>query len=360
MIHNGQGIQSRIRYAPIHYWAVLGYGIVCGIGAHNPIVGFVCLALFALVGSLITIIKNLPILMLVMFIGAISVVFPPLGIIAFLFMVYLFIRRLSFLLHNLHLVLVGIANYALACGLFCFGAAMGPNISSFCIMAVIGGLVFHSSLAWANRKGYSTEQTIEIMSVIPLLLISFILPFLKLHFGADHLSPDTTFTHVPDTAPMVGAPVEAAALNSTAFHPVVTDMHPIPIDHAANALHMTSFGDIPHPFVMGSLYSSNHINGGNLIQSTTNQMEASMHHYAGNDLIQNHLGQVTGRVMHQGNTDIIQNNLNQVTGMLVHNGNTVEIQNHLGQITGRVVLQGNENVIENSAGQITGRIIHMS
>lgn len=352
--------QTGVRFDKIHIISVLAYAMICALGSLCPPIGVAFIALFALVGSFIAIIRNIPILMLVLLIGGLSVAIPPIGIVAFLIMVYLFIRRVGFLIHHWKLILLGIFAYSSAIGLVFLGSLFNGNVLGICAMGVIGGLIFHAVLNWANSNGYATEKAIEIMSIIPLLLISFILPFLKLHFGADHLNPDMNVAHGVDTAPVTPAVVDAAAMNTALIHPHGLNPNPTIGGNVINGVHYTPVPATDMaPSVMTGTMQSHHLGVVDALGSTSSPIHPVFDQFLGRtEVIDNHLGQLTARVVHHGNTDILQNSMGREIGRFVHQENTTIVQDSTGQMVGRIIHDGNVDTIHDANDLLIGRITH--
>ncbi len=368
--------QARVRYDTIHIVSVLAYAMICGLGSLCPPIGVAFIALFALVGTFIAIIRNIQILMLVLFIGGLSVAIPPIGIVAFLIMVYLFIRRVGFLIHHWKLILLGIVAYSMAMGVMYLGSLFNGNVLAICAMGVIGGLIFHSVLHWANTNGYSAEKAIEIMSIIPLLLISIILPFLKLHFGADHLNPDMNVAHGIDTPVAPSAVMDTVALNSAMLQHHNIDPTPIVLDGSHfQPVSSAAFGSDgvietmqPHHFTgienIGSSSGAihpvfDHILGrSSVIDNQLGQLTARIIHNGNTDILQNQAGQNIGRLVHQGDTTIVQNSMTQTVGLIIHHGNMDTLQDMNGMMVGKITHTGNADVIQAPSGLQMGRIVH--
>ena len=352
--------QAGVRYDKIHVVSVLAYAMICGLGSLCPPVGVAFIAIFALIGTFIAIIRNIQILMLVLFIGGLSVAIPPIGFVAFLIMVYLFIRRVRFLIYHWKLILLGIMAYSMAIGLMYLGSLFNENVLAICAMGVIGGLVFHSVLDWARSNGYSAEKAIEIMSIIPLLLISFILPFLKLHFGADHLNPDMNTVHGVDIPAAPTAVMDTAALNNAMLP--THGLNPMPIvgSDVMNGVHVTPLPvtDLGPAGVIGAV-QSHPLGNFDTFGSSLAPIHPVFDHFFGkSDVIDNQLGQLTSRIVHHGNTDILQNSLGHDIGWFVHQGNTTIVQNSMGQMVGQIVHQGNVDSIHDANNILIGRITH--
>ncbi|MFS0864554.1 hypothetical protein, partial [Fredinandcohnia sp. 179-A 10B2 NHS] len=61
----------------------------------------------------------------------------------------------------------------------------GYSLTEPVLMAVLSGVSMHFLLRWLYRHGYSSSSALGIMGSVPLIIISFVLPFLKMHVSLD-------------------------------------------------------------------------------------------------------------------------------------------------------------------------------
>ncbi len=338
----------------VRLFAPILYGFICGVGSYSHDLGIAGIALFALIGSLISIFKNLSLFLGMLALGIASIVFPPLGIVAVCVMVFLFFRRLSFLLQHIHLIILGLGCYGLAFVLI-YAAPLEAAQQDWRVPVAIwllGSVAFHLALLMAKKMGYSAKVALEIMSLLPLLLIAFILPFLKLHIGVDHVGPDVS---LPDHAMNVMPTAEAHAVGAGAIQNPHFESHPTPaFSHVAHQPVVIN-GEKPLP-VMGNINSPNldavqqhslgstnwtngnvmngQIGGQDIIQNTTGQTVASVQHFGNQDLIKDPMGQTVASVHQLGNQEIIQNSSSQTVSPVQHFGNQDLIKDPLGMSQG--------------------------
>lgn len=137
------------------------------------------------------------IVVLAVMIGGLCVLFPFLAPVAFILAVVFFVMRIRFIIRNIYAILAGAYVYGL---LAAFGAShiglLGYEAYALAAAAV---LVLHVILKWLYRMGYTTKQAFGIMGLMPLLVVAFVLPFLKIPVvhGDVVVSPDV----YPDAAP---------------------------------------------------------------------------------------------------------------------------------------------------------------
>lgn len=195
------GYASHLRDNSVHWAAVGAYALLCAIGSVSQEAGAVLLILFAVGASLRALFRNAWMIALMLLAAGLGTVFPPVGIAIAVIAAILFLRRISFLLD--HAVLIGL-------GLVVYGAAIvailaGKDFASAAVAwaelsplrdesrllvtafgsGAISAALLHRVLLSSYRRGYTTATTLEIMSMIPLLLLSLIMPLLKLHFSAE-------------------------------------------------------------------------------------------------------------------------------------------------------------------------------
>jgi hypothetical protein len=349
------------------------YGFICGVGSFNHDLGIAGIALFAFIGSLISIFKNLSLFLGMLALGIASMIFPILGIVAVCVMVFLFFRRLTFLLQHINLIILGLGCYGLAFVLI-YVAPLAMTLQDWRIpvaIGLLGTVAFYFALLMAKKMGYSAKVALEIMSLLPLLLIAFILPFLKLHIGIDHVGSDVS---LPDHAMNVMPTAEAHAVGAGAIHPTHFESYPTP-DHHPVVINgekpLSVAGNInspdidavqQHSFGSTNLTNGNFMNvqngGQEIIQNTTGQTAATIQHFGNQDLIKDPLGQTVASVHQFGNQEIIQNTTGQTVATIQHFGNQDLIKDPLGQTVASAHQLGNQEIIQNSSGQTVASIQH--
>ncbi|WP_308637623.1 hypothetical protein [Paenibacillus silvisoli] len=180
-----------------HKLALTLFPIAIFMGYISPVIFFFGLLTFFLVTSY-KLLKKMLFFMLIL--GLIALI-PLLNIAVFIVMVYLFIRRINYVIQNWRPFVAGLATYGGAvviAGRGHFAPIFGPgfNMVHFIeavVIAMIGRYLIHHTLKGLYLYGYSSYVALGIMGSAPLIVISFILPFLKLHIGGDAVVHDGVF-----------------------------------------------------------------------------------------------------------------------------------------------------------------------
>ena len=160
------------------------------------------------------------IVVLAVMIGGLCVLFPFLAPVAFILAVVFFVIRIRFIIRNIYAILAGAYVYGV---LAAFGAShIGLLGYTTYALAAAAVLVLHVILKQLYRMGYTTTQAFGIMGLVPLLVIAFVLPFLKIPVvhGDVAVSPDV----YPDAPPAPdvahgGVAVRPAVYPGTAASP---------------------------------------------------------------------------------------------------------------------------------------------
>lgn len=160
------------------------------------------------------------IVVLAVIIGGLCVLFPFLAPVAFILAVVFFVLRIRFIIRNIYAILAGAYMYGL---LAAFGAShIGLLGYAAYALAAAAVLVLHVILKWLYRMGYTTTQAFGIMGLVPLLVIAFVLPFLKIPVvhGDVVVSPDV-YPDAPPAPDIVhgGVAVRPAVYPGTAASP---------------------------------------------------------------------------------------------------------------------------------------------
>lgn len=122
---------------------------------------------------------------MLIFIALISIVLavlPFLAPLAIIVMIVLFIMRISYVVENWRPVVMGLILYGSSIPLFAsvqgyYGYGFGQPL----FIAILGAILLHVGLSWLYTYGYSTKTALGIMGSVPIVILAFILPFLKLH-----------------------------------------------------------------------------------------------------------------------------------------------------------------------------------
>lgn len=160
------------------------------------------------------------IVVLAVIIGGLCVLFPFLAPVAFILAVVFFVMRIRFIIRNIYAILAGAYVYGV---LAAFGAShIGLLGYTTYALAAAAVLVLHVILKWLYRMGYTTTQAFGIMGLVPLLVVAFVLPFLKIPVvhGDVVVSPDV-YPDAPPAPDIVhgGVAVRPAVYPGTAASP---------------------------------------------------------------------------------------------------------------------------------------------
>lgn len=127
--------------------------------------------------------------------GLISVILPFLAPIIFIVMLVLFFMRIQFVIKNWRPFLAGLLIYGIAAILLTrmsfdptstlvYDSSFSKLMESI-IVSALGFIGIRTTLIWLYGHNYSSYTALGIMGSVPLIIISFILPFLKMHVGGD-------------------------------------------------------------------------------------------------------------------------------------------------------------------------------
>lgn len=195
-----QWIQSQKESAH-HRAAIFLFPIIIFSGFIEPIMAGIGIFIFFLVTSF-KLLKTMLLYLLIL--GGISALIPPLAPIIFIIMVFLFIMRIGYVIKNWKPFLAGIFLYGISAFFIAF---IGYNVNillsnhllylliiEILVFPLVGYLLIKNLLIWLYSQGYSSSSALGIMGSAPLIVISFILPFLKLHIGGDFAAHDIVYT----------------------------------------------------------------------------------------------------------------------------------------------------------------------
>ncbi|HDR7515168.1 hypothetical protein [Bacillus mobilis] len=175
-----------------HKIAITLFPIILFLGYIHPgLFGF-GLFLFFIITSF-KLLKKMLFFMLIL--GVIATILPFLAPIIFIIMLVLFFMRIQFVLKNWRPFLAGLIVYGIAAILLVrmsvdptSGLIYDPSPSKLIesiIVSALGFIGIRATLIWLYGHNYSSYAALGIMGSVPLIIISFILPFLKMHVGGD-------------------------------------------------------------------------------------------------------------------------------------------------------------------------------
>lgn len=165
------------------FWIAVGiYSLLLIIGLVKPIIGIIGLLLLGLVSLFKVIIRNIVIISILLLLGIAAVAIPFLLVVYIPVLLYFFIKRLGYLFQHFGLVVAGLFIYFFPIGIMVqmlgdFYSPAGLVVPIILFPIILKGFVDH--------RGYTIQKALEIMSEAPILIISIVLPFLKLNIGAD-------------------------------------------------------------------------------------------------------------------------------------------------------------------------------
>lgn len=188
--------QKRTRH---HKLAVILFPLVIFLAYINPVVYCLGLVLFFLVTSF-KLLKRMLIWMILL--GTISFIFPFLMPVLIIVMIIFFIMKISYIIKNWKPFLAGWLLYGCAGVLaehsfhmyvinFQQGLPLFSHFVESLFMVTLSYFVIKLILIGLYKSGYSSYEALGIMGSVPIIIISLILPFLKLFVGTDTFaSPD--------------------------------------------------------------------------------------------------------------------------------------------------------------------------
>lgn len=185
--------------SPLHFTSIILFTAAVFLGYVTPEWLWIGYGLFFLMTSIKMVWRMLVIML---FAGLLVFVFPFLAPVVFVIMVILFIARIKYVFDHWKPIVAGLFIYGTAIPLYYRSRAYGFQLINESwiepiIVAFVCGLLLHFVLAGMYRSGYTPQSALGIMGNVPLIIISFILPFLKIHIPVgDHVM--VTETHAFD------------------------------------------------------------------------------------------------------------------------------------------------------------------
>jgi hypothetical protein len=344
----------------LHTLTVVSFGFILAAGVQDWKIGASLLGGYAALASLRTVFRSLKFILLVTLVVSVSILFPVLAPVTAVITVWLLLRRLNFLVENWSIIWRGTLVYALPVALwiwhreikviddFSLGQnAVDPQVLRLGIYFAIGTLTMHLFLIYAYHKGYSTARTLEIISIIPLLLASLVLVFLKISF---HSAPDFHDGVHPGPEPIhpelghPGAAIGGVGTLRGLTHPMHPPM-PQGFEHS---------GDVHPEFEVHSALSDN-------ATAPTGHAEVSFHSHPGEPTGQfdmpspqsigsghgYHLSEVPHQDMAWANSP------DGLELFRYHvNGNHVSISDSVGNLQGKIVPSGESHLVLDQLGKM--------
>ncbi|MDN3453684.1 MULTISPECIES: hypothetical protein [unclassified Psychrobacter] len=165
------------------FWMAVGiYSLLLLIGSVQPMIGIIGLLLLGVAALFKVIIRNFQVIGILLLLGMAAMAIPFLLIIYIPVLLYFFIKRLGYLFQHFGLVMAGLFIYFFPIGIMANGALESTPSVGLIIPVVLFPIILKS---FVDNRGYTVQKALEIMSEAPILIISIVLPFLKLNIGAD-------------------------------------------------------------------------------------------------------------------------------------------------------------------------------
>ncbi|MGP5408381.1 hypothetical protein ACTXLW_12380 [Psychrobacter celer] len=165
------------------FWVAVGiYSLLLLVGSVQPMIGIIGLLLLGVAALFKIIIRNFQVIAILFLLGIAAMAIPFLLIIYIPVLLYFFIKRLGYLFQHFGLVVAGLFIYFFPIGIMVNGKVENSLAVGLLIPIVLFPLILKS---FVDNRGYTVQKALEIMSEAPILIISIVLPFLKLNIGAD-------------------------------------------------------------------------------------------------------------------------------------------------------------------------------
>ena len=235
IIDDNENPQQKAMQQPLFWISTLVYIGILLVGTIEPKIGLSGLLILALVSLVKIIIKNWQLIFALIGLGIVSAAFPPLLIIYIPVLIYFFVKRIVYLKDHYPVVITGLVIYFLPTAIL---ATLLGRHSSFipAFFLLIPAFIFPKALQYfVDEKDYTIKKALEIMSEAPILIISIVLPFLKI--GIDFA--DGGFGAGEVTAH--SAPVEAAGHSANAAPHWMTGetVHTTPVETISHSVNTT-------------------------------------------------------------------------------------------------------------------------
>jgi hypothetical protein len=190
-----------------HKLAIYLFPMVVFLGYLHPILFGIGLILFFLVTSF-KMLKSMLFWMIVL--GVISFVLPFLAPVIFIIMIILFFMRIGYVVNNWRPFVSGLLLYGISGGLigrssylyYSYDISSTGSIIEGAIVSILCFIGLRLLLRWLYQYNYTSYAALGIMGSVPVIVIAFVLPFLKLHVGGDFFATETN-TNI-ETKPVNG------------------------------------------------------------------------------------------------------------------------------------------------------------
>lgn len=179
-------IAGQVR-SPLHWAAVMGLFLVLFAGFMGLVYGWGYYALFALF-FLVTAWPFLKMMICItVLLSLLAALFPVLAPFMLLLMAVFFLLRIRFVVRHWQPLLMGALVYGIGLSLQEWGWIVyigsdpfeRPLVGSLIGAGILAAL-FHLGLLWLYGKGYTAKAALGLMGSVPLFVVAFLLPFLKI------------------------------------------------------------------------------------------------------------------------------------------------------------------------------------
>ncbi|WP_043931870.1 hypothetical protein [Bacillus sp. EB01] len=189
-----------------HKMAIYLLPLVVFLGYFNPILYGIGILAFFLITSF-KMLKSMLFWMLIL--GVISFALPFLAPIIFIVMIVLFFMRIGYVIENWRpfvsgLILYGILAASLARSAYLHSYYYSNPVVEAAVVSILGFIGLRFLLRWLYQYNYTSYAALGIMGSVPVIIIAFVLPFLKLHVGGDFFAAETSVDTTVETKPVGG------------------------------------------------------------------------------------------------------------------------------------------------------------
>ncbi|NAR99894.1 hypothetical protein [Acinetobacter haemolyticus] len=237
--------------SPIFLGSVVFYTLIMGVGFLEPVFGLIGLCIIALISIFRILFKNFPLIVGMIILAVVCTAIPFLLIIYIPILIFFFLARLGYFLEHWRVVLAGLVVYFLPA----FILAQGMKSQSLLIFLIIPTILFPTAIYYFYKNyNYTVGKILELFSEAPILIISILLPFLKLGISIgeapvaanSHVTPEgysapTEALTAKPSSPVITTPVnsEPVSLERVAIDPVNTSA--IVSNHTNSNFNLDSF-----------------------------------------------------------------------------------------------------------------------
>lgn len=248
--------KTSVMSQPLFWVATFVYGAILAIGFFNPIAGLAGLAVIALLSIIKILFKNFALIAGMILLGVICTVIPFLLIVYIPLLIIFFVMRLGYFLEHWQVVLAGLFIYFLPAYLLSVGGGVFVVIPMVLLPIIIN--------YFYRKHDYTVGKILELLSEAPVLIISIILPFLKLGaiIGDAPIastvgnSPIDSHGVAPDA--IAAKPISVPHMSYSSNSDIVSDINHLPIDSATPVVTYNHFNPNFNPDSFFNKLSNSH------------------------------------------------------------------------------------------------------